>query len=222
LGQPQPFIAVLPQECAADLHILGRPNTLLAHRTGTSSPRRAPRAWRPCSTSRCPYDTSIDFVITTAQHSHRLDYDSSARPPLWSRLRLRGGAEQRGRAPGGRAHRRGGPRPARAGLRGPHPYHPARSVSSKCSSLGQFRAVQTGARSFLNRATQHRTAVNAPRAPPQVYKGGQTAAKFASLIPILDRDAPPGPGPPGAFKRPQRFPMYIGFLWRFCMGARGA
>jgi hypothetical protein len=30
------------------------------------------------------------------------------------------------------------------------------------------------------------------------------------------------PGPPGALKRPQRFPLYIGFLWRFCMGAQGA
>jgi hypothetical protein len=30
------------------------------------------------------------------------------------------------------------------------------------------------------------------------------------------------PGPPGAVKRPWRFPMYIGPLWRFCMGARGA
>jgi hypothetical protein len=27
------------------------------------------------------------------------------------------------------------------------------------------------------------------------------------------------PGPPGAVKRPQRFPMYIGSLWRFCKGA---
>ena len=29
-------------------------------------------------------------------------------------------------------------------------------------------------------------------------------------------------GPFGAFERPLRFPMYIGFLWYFCMGARGA
>ena len=28
-------------------------------------------------------------------------------------------------------------------------------------------------------------------------------------------------GPSGAFKRPSRFPMQIGFLWCFCMGAQG-
>jgi hypothetical protein len=27
---------------------------------------------------------------------------------------------------------------------------------------------------------------------------------------------------PGVFKRPERFPMYIGFVWGFCMGAQGA
>jgi hypothetical protein len=30
------------------------------------------------------------------------------------------------------------------------------------------------------------------------------------------------PGPPGAFKRPQRFPSKICFVWRFCMGSQGA
>ena len=30
------------------------------------------------------------------------------------------------------------------------------------------------------------------------------------------------PGPPGAFKRPQRFPQQIDFRWRFCVGAQGA
>ena len=30
------------------------------------------------------------------------------------------------------------------------------------------------------------------------------------------------PAPPGAVKRPLRFPRYIGFLWRFYMGAQGA
>jgi hypothetical protein len=29
-------------------------------------------------------------------------------------------------------------------------------------------------------------------------------------------------GPSGAFKRPSRFPMQIGFLWRCCMDAQGA
>jgi hypothetical protein len=29
-------------------------------------------------------------------------------------------------------------------------------------------------------------------------------------------------GPPGALKRPQRFPQRIGFVWHFCMGAQGA
>ena len=31
-----------------------------------------------------------------------------------------------------------------------------------------------------------------------------------------------GPGPPGAVKRPQRFPTEIHFVWGFCMGAQGA
>jgi hypothetical protein len=31
-----------------------------------------------------------------------------------------------------------------------------------------------------------------------------------------------GPGPPGAIKRPQRFPMKIQSVWGFCMGAQGA
>jgi hypothetical protein len=31
-----------------------------------------------------------------------------------------------------------------------------------------------------------------------------------------------GPGRPGAVTRYSRFPMKIGFVWRFCMGARGA
>jgi N-acyl-D-aspartate/D-glutamate deacylase len=31
-----------------------------------------------------------------------------------------------------------------------------------------------------------------------------------------------GPGPPGAAKRPRRFPSQIEFLWRFCVGAQGA
>jgi hypothetical protein len=30
LGQLQPFVAVFPQECMANLHILGQPNTFLA------------------------------------------------------------------------------------------------------------------------------------------------------------------------------------------------
>jgi hypothetical protein len=30
------------------------------------------------------------------------------------------------------------------------------------------------------------------------------------------------PGPPGAFKRPSRFPQKIDFLWRFCMRMQGA
>jgi hypothetical protein len=38
----------------------------------------------------------------------------------------------------------------------------------------------------------------------------------------LPCDTRTGPGRPGAVKRPSRFPMYIGFLWRFCMGAQGA
>jgi hypothetical protein len=29
-----------------------------------------------------------------------------------------------------------------------------------------------------------------------------------------------GPGRPGAVKRPQRFPMEIHFVWRFCVGAQ--
>ena len=33
---------------------------------------------------------------------------------------------------------------------------------------------------------------------------------------------PHGPGPPGAVKRPQRFPLQIAFAWRFCMGMQGA
>ena len=33
---------------------------------------------------------------------------------------------------------------------------------------------------------------------------------------------PTGPGRPGAVKRYLRFPMKIGFVWRFCMGAQGA
>ena len=31
-----------------------------------------------------------------------------------------------------------------------------------------------------------------------------------------------GPGPPGAFKRPSRFPWEIHFVWGFCRGAQGA
>jgi hypothetical protein len=29
-------------------------------------------------------------------------------------------------------------------------------------------------------------------------------------------------GPPGAFTRPSRFPMYIGLVCGFCMGVQGA
>jgi hypothetical protein len=39
LGQLQPFIAVFPQECMANLHLLGQPNTFLA-----SGKYRGPRA----------------------------------------------------------------------------------------------------------------------------------------------------------------------------------
>ena len=34
LGQLQPFIAVLPQECMANLHLLRHPNTFLATAAG--------------------------------------------------------------------------------------------------------------------------------------------------------------------------------------------
>jgi hypothetical protein len=40
------------------------------------------------------------------------------------------------------------------------------------------------------------------------------AAKLSAL--------PHGPGRPAAVKRPSLFPSEICFLWRFCMGARGA
>ena len=39
---------------------------------------------------------------------------------------------------------------------------------------------------------------------------------FKTLDPFLC------PRRPGAVKRPSHFPMYIGFVWRFCMGAQGA
>ena len=39
---------------------------------------------------------------------------------------------------------------------------------------------------------------------------------------LLYDDLVPRSGPAGACKRPSRFPMQIGFLWCFCMGAQGA
>ena len=44
----------------------------------------------------------------------------------------------------------------------------------------------------------------------------------AARLPALGLIVPYCPGPAGAVQRPWRSPMWIGFRWRFCMGARGA
>jgi hypothetical protein len=50
LGQLQPFIAVFPNKCMANLHLLGRPDTLLARPAG--SIRRRRKGQRPSTGCR--------------------------------------------------------------------------------------------------------------------------------------------------------------------------
>jgi hypothetical protein len=48
---------------------------------------------------------------------------------------------------------------------------------------------------------------------------GRGGARVCAAVPRQQRY---GPSPPGAFERPQRFPMGINFVWGFCLGAQGA
>jgi hypothetical protein len=59
-------------------------------------------------------------------------------------------------------------------------------------------------------------AKEAPAPAPAPVRRGSSRARGG--VPRFD----PGPGPPGAVKRPSRFPQYLDFLRHFCMGAHGA
>jgi hypothetical protein len=60
------------------------------------------------------------------------------------------------------------------------------------------------------------------RIAPQVGMASVVKKVEALGFPFNTLDPFLCPRRPGAVKRPSHFPMYIGFVWRFCMGAQGA
>jgi hypothetical protein len=76
--------------------------------------------------------------------------------------------------------------------------------------------VSSGGRAVGCQLTGRETAMLSPVASAAAPQSRQRCNRIQSIALAA------GPGPPGAVKRPSRFPQQTDFVWRIFMGAQGA